>query len=159
MKLKIKYMRICKDISPLQVIEKGEWVDLRLAETTHLSQWEMKYLPLGIRMQIPKGYEANIAPRSGTFKNFKILQVNSPGVVDHTFSGKEDMWKLPALATEAVAIEENSRICQFRISLSQRATAWQKLKWLFTSGVEFVEEEWLTGNEQSRGGFGSTGVN
>jgi dUTPase len=41
--------------------------------------------------------------------------------------------------------------------LSQKATVWQKLKWLFSSGVEIVEVESLSGT--NRNGFGSTGVN
>lgn len=158
MKLKIKYMRVSKDIDPLAVNPKGEWVDLRLAENAHLSQGEYKLLSLGIRMQIPKGYEAHILPRSGTYKNFKIILVNSERIIDHTYSGPNDIWRFPALAMEAVGIIKNSRICQFRIEPSQFATAKQKQDWLMYDGVEFVEEEWLDGTEENRGGFGSTGV-
>ena len=53
-------------------------------------------------------------------------------------------------------IEAGDRICQFRIQLSQKATFWQKLKWLFSSGIELVEVDNL--NNKSRGGFGSTGI-
>lgn len=157
MKLRIRYMRTVEGLDPLQVLEKGEWVDLRLAETVHLTQGEFKILSLGIRMQIPKGYEAWIVPRSGTYKNFRILQTNSKGVVDHTYSGPNDIWGFPALAMEPVAIQKNTRMCQFRIISSQFATKEQKQDWLMYDGVEFVEEEWLEGNEESRGGFGSTG--
>ena len=57
---------------------------------------------------------------------------------------------------ETVSIKKGDRICQFRIQLSQKATFWQKLKWLFSSGIELVEVDSL--NNKSRGGFGSTGV-
>lgn len=159
MKLKIKYMRVNKDIDPLAVNPKGEWIDLRLAENAHLSQGEFKLLSLGIRMQIPEGYEVHVLPRSGTFKNFKLLMVNSVGIIDHTYAGPNDIWKFPALAMEAVGIIKNSRICQFRIVPSQFATTKQKQDWLMYDGIEFIEEEWLDGTEENRGGFSSTGVN
>ena len=157
MKLTVKYMRICKDIAGLIVNSKGEWVDLHTAESVHLSQGEFKLIPLGIRVKLPEGFEAHIAPRSSTFKNYKIIQVNSVGVVDSSYSGPEDEWKMPVYATEAVAIQKGTRICQFRIMPSQFATKEQRLMWMMHDGVEFVEEEWLEGNEDSRGGFGSTG--
>ena len=53
-------------------------------------------------------------------------------------------------------ILSGERICQFRVNLSQKATVWQKIKWLFTSGFKFVEVDTLGGED--RGGFGSTGV-
>ena len=53
-------------------------------------------------------------------------------------------------------IEAGDRICQFRIQLSQKATMWQKIKWLLSSGIELVEVDDL-GNE-NRLGFGSTGI-
>ncbi len=152
-------MRVANGIDPIEINSKGEWIDLRLAEDTHLSQGEFKILSLGVRMQIPEGFEAHIVPRSSTFKNFKILQVNSQGVIDHSYSGEKDVWGFPALAMEAVAIKKNTRICQFRIMPSQFATKEQKYHWLTCDGIELVEEEWLKGNENSRGGFGSTGVN
>jgi len=53
-------------------------------------------------------------------------------------------------------IEAGDRICQFRIQLSQKATMWQKIKWLFSSGVELVQVDDLGDN--NRGGLGSTGI-
>jgi dUTPase len=62
----------------------------------------------------------------------------------------------PVVTLRKTSLAVNTRLCQFRIQLSQKATLWQKIKWLFTSGIELVEVENL--NEESRGGFGSTGV-
>ena len=53
------------------------------------------------------------------------------------------------------ANDYGDRVAQFRIQLSQKATVWQKIKWLFSSGIEFVDVEDL--HNESRGGFGSTG--
>ena len=73
-----------------------------------------------------------------------------------SYNGDNDEWKFPAIAIRETTIEKGTRICQFRIQLSQKATFWQKLKWLFSSRVKLVEVDSL--NNKSRGGFGSTGV-
>mgnify|MGYP003301275286 CR=1 FL=1 len=156
MNLIIRYKRV-RDIADLSVTSKGEWIDLHLAEDVRLSPGEFKLLPLGIRMKLPEGFEAHIAPRSSTFKNYKIIQVNSVGIVDSSYCGPNDEWKMPVYATEAVVVQKNTRICQFRIMPSQFADKDTKYNWLNSDGVRFVEQEWLEGNEESRGGFGSTG--
>lgn len=74
-----------------------------------------------------KRIEAHIVPRSSTFKNFKIVQSNSLGIIDNTYSGNDDEWKFPAISLERTVIKKGDRICQFRIQLSQKATIWQKL--------------------------------
>lgn len=159
MKMKINYMRVNKDIDPITVNENGEWVDLRLAEDVFLSKGEFKILSLGIRMQIPKGFEVHIVPRSSTFKKFQILQANSVGIIDSSYQGPDDIWGFPAIAAKTMSLKKNIRICQFRIEPSQFATKEQKQAWLDCDGVTFEEKEWLEGNEESRGGFGSSGVN
>ena len=73
-----------------------------------------------------------------------------------SYNGDNDEWKFPAIAIRETTIEEGTRICQFRIQLSQKATFWQKLKWLFSSGVKLVEVDNL--NNEDRLGFGSTGI-
>lgn len=156
-KIVIRYMRTDKTLSPLELIDKGEWIDLRLAETVHLSQGEFKLISLGVRVKLPDEFEAWIVPRSGTFKNFGILQTNSFGVIDSTYCGPDDIWKFPAYATKSVTIEKGTRVCQFRIMPSQKAHSLTKELWDWADGVQLVEEEWLEGTEESRGGFGSTG--
>lgn len=156
-KLLIKYVRTDKSISPLEIIDKGDWIDLRLAETAHMSQGDFKLLSLGVRIKLPEEFEAWVVPRSGTFKNFGVLQANSIGIIDSTYCGPKDVWKFPAYATKAVAIEKDTRICQFRIIPSQKASSKVRQLWNWAEGIELVEEEWLDGTEESRGGFGSTG--
>lgn len=177
MKLKIKVKVLTKGCMP-KIIEKGDWIDLKLAETVHLmpSQAgtlkkrqeqlqtlsyrnvtsEVTYLPLGVAMEIPKGFEAIILPRSSTPKKLNIICANSMGVIDNSYKGDKDEWKFPAIAIGETTIEEGTKICQFRIQLNQKAIFWQKLKWFFSSGIELVEVNSL--NNESRGGFGSTGV-
>ena len=142
MEIKIKYFT--GKIDKLKYIDgKSDWIDLRAAETIGLNKGEFKLIPLGIAVQLPKGYEMHIVPRSSTYKNFKIIQTNSFGIVDESYCGDNDQLFFPALATENTIINVNDRICQFRIMKHQPT-------------IEFNEVETL--NNIDRGGHGSTGV-
>ena len=78
MKLKIKYLS--KEIDKLKFIDgKSDWIDLRSAERVELKSGEYRLIRLGVAIELPKGYEALVVPRSSTFKNFGILQTNSIG--------------------------------------------------------------------------------
>ena len=151
----------------LNIIKKGDWIDLYVAEDTPLvpnitkgggqGSPRFKIIPLNIAMQLPEGYEAIIAPRSSIYKNFGITCANSIGVIDNTYCGDDDWWGFPALIFKRGTLKKGDRICQFRIQLSQKATLLQKIKWLFTSKIEFEYVKSLS--KLSRGGFGSTGKN
>lgn len=141
MKIRIKYLS--KDIDKIEKISVGDLIDLRCAEDTVIKKGELKLIPLGIAMELPKGYEAHVYPRSSTYKKHKILLSNSVGIIDESYCGDNDQWCFPAYATEDTFIEKNTRICQFRIFEHQPA-------------IEFEEVEVL-GNSD-RGGIGSTGT-
>ena len=142
MEIKIKYFS--DDIERLRYIDgKSDWIDLRAAADVELKQGEFKLIPLGVAMELPKGYEAHVVPRSSTFKNFGILQTNSFGIIDFSFCGDHDAWFFPALAMRDTVIHKNDRICQFRIMEHQPM-------------VSFCEVEHL--DNADRGGHGSTGV-
>ena len=85
-KIQIKYHD--PDMQKLEYIDgKSDWIDLRSSEDVEMKQGDFHLIKLGVSMKIPEGYEAHIAPRSSTFKNFGIIQTNSMGVVDNTYSG------------------------------------------------------------------------
>jgi len=144
MKETIRVRYLDPEAEPLRFIEgKSDWVDLRAARQIHFEAGEFRLIPLGIAVALPEGYEAHVAPRSSTFKNFGLLQVNGVGVVDSSYCGDNDEWFVPMLATRPVTVEKGDRICQFRIMKKQPE-------------LEFVAVEQLSG--QDRGGFGSTGI-
>ena len=73
--IKIKYFT--DKIDKLSYIDgKSDWIDLRAAENVKLKKDEFYLIPLGVAMELPKGYEAHIVPRSSTFKNWGIIQTN-----------------------------------------------------------------------------------
>lgn len=141
MEIKIKYFN--EELPKVTKITKGDWIDLRAAETHALKQDEFKLIPLGIAMELPEGYEAHVVPRSSTYKNFGIIQTNSQGVIDESYKGDNDQWFFPAYALRDTVIPFGERICQFRIL--------EKMP-----EVKFIEVDHL-GNED-RGGHGSTGT-
>ena len=108
--LKIKIKTFKDQILP-EIISKGDWIDLRAAEDYNLKPGEYKLLKLGVAMELPKGFEALVIPRSSTFKNYGVLLANSVGMIDGSYNG--------------------DRIFKFRIQLYQKATLWQKNKMVF----------------------------
>lgn len=121
---------------------KSDWIDLRAAEEIEMKKGEFKLIPLGVAMELPKGYEAHVVPRSSTFKNYGIIQTNHHGVIDGSYCGDNDQWFMPALAVRDTVIHTNDRICQFRIMENQPQLAFEE--------VEHLENA-------DRGGHGSTG--
>lgn len=164
-----------------EILNQGDWIDLTLAEDVRFKapqacklhrrkdkskegnqvertrdvDFHYYIAKLGIAMQLPKGYEAIVVPRSSTFKKYGILQTNSMGILDESYCGDDDEWGMPMVATRAVTIPKGTRIAQFRIQLNQKATIWQKLKWLFSGSIKLKKVSFLGNN--NRGGFGSTG--
>lgn len=141
LQIKIKYHN--KNIDKLQFINNNsDWIDLRSAETVNLKTNEFKLISLGISMELPEGYEAHVIPRSSTFKNFGVIQTNHFGLIDESYKGDDDIWKFPAYALRDTTINENDRICQFRIERKMPP-------------ISIIEVDNL--NNESRGGIGSSG--
>lgn len=171
MKQKIKIKMLGRPLPIPEITKKGDWIDLRAAEDVVLAApyatqarknverkviFEQAVIPLGVAIQLPKGYEAIVNSRSSIYKNFFVMLVNGQGVIDNSYCGDNDQWFAQVLAFADTKIEAGDRICQFRIQLSQKATFWQKLKWLFSNGIkiEIVDE---LGNP-NRGGHGHSGI-
>lgn len=177
MKLKIKVKVLTEGCMP-EINPKGDWIDLRSAVDKELPAPQSKtlrrvtqdgkevcyrdvilktyYIPLGVAMELPKGFEAPINSRSCGPKKLKIFIPNGQGLVDYVYNGDNDEWNYICSPMESTSIKKGDRVCQFRIQLSQKATVWQKLKWFLCSGVELVRVDSL--NNEDRGGLGSSGV-
>jgi len=121
----------------------GEWVDLFTSEDVKLDTLEFAIIPLGVSMELPKGYYAHIVPRSSTCKKWGVIMANSMGVIENSYCGDDDTWGFPAVAIKPTEIPKGTRICQFR--LVKQADA-----------IEFEQVERL--DNPNRGGWGSTGT-
>lgn len=145
MKIKIKYLQ---DATRMNKITKGNWIDVYAYEDTFVPEGERAMINLGFALELPKGWEGHLAPRSSTFKTWGIIQTNSVGVVDDTYIGDNDIWHMPVYCLQAkhdngTWIRTGDKIGQFRIMEVMPE-------------IEFEEVESF-GN-QDRGGFGTTGV-
>ena len=172
MKLKIKVKVLTNGCMP-SIINKGDLIDLRTAENYefHAPQAGVQYqkgntkyrdvkfdeqvIKLGVAMELPKGMMAKLKGRSSLTKNYDVVMACS-GEIDNSYCGNNDEWLFRVFAIREGKINALDRICQFEIVPSQKATVWQKIKWLFSSGIELVKVDDLGDN--NRGGFGSTGI-
>ena len=89
--LKVKYFT--EGLEELRCVPGSDWVDLRAAEDVVLRAGEFRLIPLGVGIALPEGWEAHVAPRSSTFRNYGILQANSMGIVDGSYRGDGDQWR------------------------------------------------------------------
>lgn len=150
LELKVRYHHeIYGEFDHIKKIEQGDFIDLRCAKDTNIKPGEFKLIPLGISVEIPKGYYMELVPRSSTFKNFHILQANSIGIIDESYCGDDDLLFFPAYCpydnsdVDSYTIYKNTRICQFRLV---------KKTEICITEVDKLENK-------NRGGFGSTGIN
>lgn len=173
MKLKIKVKELTEGCMPV-ITNNGDWIDLRAAKDVEIRaaqagvQYQeggekyrdvhipVTYIPLGVAIKLPAGFEAMLDSRSSSPDKLKIFIPSGQGVIDNVYSGDNDQWHYVAAPMSNTNIKKGDRICQFRIQLSQKATVWQKIKWLFSSGVEIVKVDNL--DTVNRGGLGSSGV-
>lgn len=139
MEIQIRYH---EGAEPLEILNQGDWIDLKAAETVTLKAGEFRKISLGVSMKLPEGYEAHIVPRSSTFRNWGIIQVNCVGIIDNSYCGDDDIWGYQVMAMRDTTIERGDRICQFRLMKKMEKP-------------ELITVEHLTG--PNRGGFGSTG--
>ncbi len=103
---------------------------------------ERALIPTGIFIELPKGYEAQIRPRSGLALKHGVTVLNSPGTVDADYRGEIKVI-LVNLSDDDFVICNGDRICQMII---QRCIQ-----------VEWLESEELDESERGIGGFGHTG--
>lgn len=144
-KINIDVMYHNPNLIPINLLEKGDWIDLRAAKEYKLFSGEFYLIDLGISIKLPEGYEAHIVPRSSSFKNWGIIQTNGIGIIDNSYCGENDVWMMPVLATKGADIHVNDRVCQFRIVKKMPNN-------ISINTVEHLDT-------QNRGGFGSTGTN
>jgi len=157
MKIPIKYHN-----DKCKLESHGNWIDLKSSETLVMETGQHKLIKLGVSMKLPKYFQANIVPRSSTYKQFGLIQANHYGVIDGPdsksdgYSGNDDIWRFNAICYQGgMKINAGDRICQFEIRPTMQTPWYMWLKWIFSSELVFVEVDDL--ETENRGGFGSSG--
>jgi len=116
----------------------------RLDIPLELGSLERALIPTGLFIELPKGHEAQIRPRSGLAIKNGISVLNSPGTIDADYRG-EIMVILVNLSKEVFTVNNGDRIAQMIIAKHEQA--------------EWFEVEELEVTERGKGGFGHTGTN
>ena len=158
-------IRYFEGATKLKKIKNGNWIDVYANKDVFVEVSQRAMIPLGFALELPKGWEAHLAPRSSTFKTWGIIETNSVGVIDDTYIGDNDEWHMPVyclqgkdtekleetlydgysdqIETKGTWIRKGDKIGQFRIMEVM-------------PNIEFDEVDSF-GNAD-RGGFGTTGV-
>lgn len=120
-------------------------LDLRanIEEAINLAPMERKLVGTGLFIELPKGFEAQVRPRSGLAYKKGITVLNSPGTIDADYRGEVGVL-LINLSNESFLIEDGERIAQLVVAKHERA------HWQLT--------EDLSDTERGAGGFGHTGT-
>ena len=104
---------------------------------------ERKLIPTGLCLEIPKGYEVQIRPRSGLALKNGITVLNSPGTIDADYRGELKVILINHSA-DNFSITNEMRIAQIVVAQFSR--------------VDLLEVEDLSETDRGEGGFGSTGT-
>lgn len=133
-----------KDIPlPEYATEDSSGMDLRTNTDITLTPGQILLAPTGLAVEIPKGYEGQVRPRSGLALKHGITCLNSPGTIDADYRGELKIILINHGA-EAVSFPRGSRIAQFVLAKYERA--------------EIYEAEELSSSERAHGGFGHSGI-
>lgn len=125
--------------------EYAAGMDIRAAldEPVRLEPGRRMLIPTGLQMALPKGYEAQIRPRSGLAYRNGVTMLNTPGTIDADYRGEVKVLAVN-LGEETFVIEHGDRIAQMVIAPVTQCSV--------------REAEELPDTERGDGGFGSTGV-
>lgn len=143
--MKVKIIKTSKHDLPSYQTEGSAGMDLRadIEAPITLKPLERALVPTGLFIELPKGTEAQIRPRSGLAFKHGLTVLNSPGTIDSDYRGEIKVL-LVNLSNDSFTIEDGERICQMVIAKHEQI-AWEE-----------VTE--LEDTSRSAGGFGSTGV-
>lgn len=143
--MKIKIVNKSKHPLPNYETNQSAGMDLRanLEKAITLKPLERTLVKTGLFMELPKGYEAQVRPRSGLAYKKGVTVLNSPGTIDADYRGEIGVI-LINLSGEEFIIEDGERVAQMVIAKHEQVD-WQQ-------AVELIE------TQRGAGGFGSTGL-
>ena len=143
--MKIKIVNNSQHDSPEYATSQSAGLDLRanLTESIILKPLARTLVKTGLFIELPKGHEAQVRPRSGLAYKKGITVLNSPGTIDADYRGEIGVI-LVNLSEEEFVIENGERVAQLVIAKHEQA--------------QWVEVENLDETDRGAGGFGSTGV-
>jgi dUTP pyrophosphatase len=142
--MKVKVINKSRHPLPQYETDQAAGLDLRanLDEKIILKPLERNLIKTGLFIELPKGFEAQVRPRSGLAYKKGLSVLNSPGTIDADYRGEIGVI-LVNLSNETVEVEDGERVAQLVVAKHER------INW---EDTEFLEE-----TQRGAGGFGSTG--
>lgn len=128
---------------PLQANPGDAGMDLYSIETVEIPAGEARLIKTGIQIELPKGTEAQIRPRSGLALKHSITVLNSPGTIDEGYRGEIGVILINH-GKESFIVEQSMRIAQMVIQTVPE--------------VQLIEVDELSETERGTAGFGSSGT-
>lgn len=143
--MKINIINNSNNPLPTHATEDAAGLDLRayLSSPVTLAPGESRLIPTGLIMEIPKGYEGQVRPRSGLALKYGITVLNAPGTIDADYRNDVGVI-LINLGNEPFTIYSGDRIAQLVVAKYEK--------------IDFVTDTCLSETERNTQGFGSTGV-
>lgn len=142
--MKVRIVNKSKHDLPSYSTKYSAGMDLRadLDKPRKLKPGERDLIPTGLFVELPRGYEAQIRPRSGLAIKKGITVLNSPGTIDSDYRGEIGIIVIN-LSKKEFIINDGERICQMIIARHET--------------VEWEATDWLKDTARGKGGFGHTG--
>jgi dUTP pyrophosphatase len=142
--MKVKVVNKSKHDLPNYETEMAAGMDLRanMDEAITLNPLDRALIKTGLFIELPKGFEAQVRPRSGLAYKKGLSVLNSPGTIDADYRGEIGVI-LVNLSNESVQIEDGERVAQMVIAKHER--------------IEWEASDLLEETDRGAGGFGSTG--
>ena len=143
--MKIRIINKSPHSLPKYETENSAGMDIRafIKNNINLKPLDRTIVTTGLYLSLPKGYEAQVRPRSGLAIKKGITVLNSPGTIDSDYRGEIGVI-LINLSNEVFTIKNGDRVAQLIIAK-------------YTS-VIWEEAEQLEDSSRGSGGFGSTGI-
>jgi dUTP pyrophosphatase len=143
-KIKVRIINHSSNPLPHYATPGSAGMDIRahLPGPVYLNPMERQLIPTGLFIELPKGYEGQVRPRSGLAAKYGLTCLNSPGTIDADYRGEIKVIIIN-LSQEIQVIQPGDRIAQLVLHEVQ------KVKW---KEVELIAE-----TERNDGGFGHTG--
>lgn len=143
--IKIKVVNLGHQPLPTYATEESAGMDLRanLDGPIVLHPMERRLIPTGLCIELPRGFEAQIRPRSGLALKHGVTILNTPGTIDSDYRGELKVL-LVNFSTEDFVVNDGERIAQMVIARHENAC--------------FEEVDVLDETERGTGGYGHTGV-
>lgn len=142
--MKIKIINMSDNPLPAYETPGSAGMDVRaaLTEPISLKPLQRAMIPTGLFIELPKGYEAQIRPRSGLAIRKGLSLLNTPGTIDSDYRGEIKVIMIN-LSNETAQVHHGERIAQMIINKYEQA--------------KFEEVDELSETERGEGGFGHTG--